>query len=481
MSGQEAILDNVTLLTAADAQIDDYASLELGSETNFTTIDGWTSYEFRTNWTDACSSWHASIADGNYQALLPLLQNGTPVVFKINGRVQATGYVDRVSVSTSRTGGTLLTVSGRDKLGPMVDSCMDGKFSFDEKHTIQQVVDAIRGPFGFDEVKVDDTVNREHITGETSEIIGTDENGSVKTRVFDQVINKKFRPHLGEGRYAFLERLGKRFGFHIWCSGDGKTLFCGQPDFAQKTVGTITHGDINSDTPDGKPNNVISSDVHYDWTQQPAVLIATNYGSADHHRYAAQRVMMTNEFVVDATEPEVLQVFKDNYKDGTFVVPKRTYVHRRPEVLPTTKFVTLVTVHDDESRTKNQLIHYARSEMCRFQSRFLTATYVLKGHSVSSAEGRPVLPTDAIWAAGTMVRVNDVVSGLEEDMWIKERTFRKDRNGGTTTTLELILPFSLELFPKGEGAEKETQASLTKEAVPFVPTPSKHLTERFII
>ena len=64
----------------------------------------------------------------------------------------------------------------------------------------------------------------------------------------------------------------------------------------------------------------------------------------------------------------------------------------------------------------------------------ITAHYTFEGHTL---QGAP-------WCVDTIVDVDDDALGLHTRMWVMSRTFEKSRMGGTTTTVELIMPYTLE-------------------------------------
>src|SRR5688572_2528093 len=76
-----------------------------------------------------------------------VLLPGMKVQFAINGRPQLTGYIDKRSVRSSR-GGTEVTISGRDILGPVVDATMDPKVKFIDTMTLADLVASVLVGFG---------------------------------------------------------------------------------------------------------------------------------------------------------------------------------------------------------------------------------------------------------------------------------------------------------------------------------------------
>lgn len=91
-------------------------------------------------------------------------------------------------------------------------------------------------------------------------------------------------------------------------------------------------------------------------------------------------------------------------------------------------------LHDEESKTQEQLENFVRREMAQRLRASLEVHMVVDGHRA---------PNGAYWATDTMVTLRDDLSGLNEALWIVARTFQKSRHDGTTTELQLIRPYSL--------------------------------------
>ncbi len=331
-----------------------------------------------------------------------------------------------------------MTLNGRDALSPACDTSIAPNMKFDKLNTLGDLLKKVFAPFGFDIIQVDDSINRKKLStsvraAPTSTFSAPEGKYIVvQGRVLTTPINSKFKPQHGEGVYEFAERIAKRFGFHIWCSADGKTLFCGQPDFVSPPPYKLIHK-LGAD---GFVNNIISSDVTYDWHRQPSVIIAEGHGGGGHFNKKINRVFMANELLSDSDdEVPVIAEIKKEFKSA-LPIPRRPEVKRPPQVKVVTKFAKPEYVYDDESKTLDHLKNYVRRIMAEHQSRFLTANYSVNRHSYGGV----------IWTTNTSVEVEDEVSGISQTLWIKSRKFVKDRSGGTRTELVCILPHTYDLF-----------------------------------
>lgn len=406
-------------------------------------IKGWTEYSITVDYLCPTASWDLKfVADiapkggqlqGDMARLAKELQNGTRVGLRIDNQLVQAGYVDQINIESSR-GGTNLLVRGRDALSVACDSSVDPHFQFPEGQTVKAFIMKLFSPFGFTEVIVSDKINRQKMTNSYSTFT-IDERDRVVEKQLSTPINSKFKAHNDEGCYEFGERLGKRYGFYIRSGVDGKTLFIGSPDFKQEPIGTLIH------TLDGKRSNVLQGSVTFDWSKQPSVIIGsgTAKGSGgDPFPPTTIKSLMVNELLADSDNLPVIQKLKADYKHAV-QLPRRSYLTRPSRVVEVTKFAKVRYVVDDESATQEHLNNYVRRMMADYQSKFMVAEYLVVGHSQNKK----------FWAPNTMVMVEDEVSGINQPLWCKAVTYSKSRSGGTTTKLQLILPYTLELIPEG--------------------------------
>jgi hypothetical protein len=167
--------------------------------------------------------------------------------------------------------------------------------------------------------------------------------------------------------------------------------------------------------------------VKFDGASQPSVIIADGFSGGGEFGKGRIKAFGINPyfgfdkdgFVLDS----VLDVIKP-YPDAIQVVfVTQPFPRRTPEVAARPMFV-----HDDESKTAEQLENFVRREMALLQHRSLVAHYTVTGH----------VQDGKVWTVDTVVDVDDEISGVQERMYVLSRTFNKSRQGGTTTDLELV-------------------------------------------
>jgi prophage tail gpP-like protein len=398
-------------------------------------VDNFTSYTFTHDFLSPCATFDLEIADARADALAPQFQCGARVALRINNTIQASGYIDRVFPEISRSG-TVLHIQGRDALSRACGSSLDPKIHFTQRDTLSSIMRRIFERHGFTSFEIDDAANRNIITGQNR---APKAKPSRRGKALRNFINHQLKPYPGEGEYEFASRVAKRFGLHLWASADGRTLYVSEPTFDSPALYNLVYSrnPVPSTIGQGvssKSNNVLSASGGFDWTNQPSVIIAEGVGGGGEFRKQTNKVVMVNEILSETDSlPSVAAILKA-YPEAKRI-PRRDYF-KRPSRILTSAAALPHFCTDDESKTLDQLENFVYRKMAEFQHQFLKITYSVQGHVYE--------PTGAIWAPNTIVNVYDEARSLNQDMWIKSRTFTKSRNDGTKTRLEVVLPHTLE-------------------------------------
>lgn len=387
-------------------------------------IDGvpfsaWHSYSFNSDFltpTDAfqmeCSQ--ASLTPAERRLILP----GKRAELRLDGVPQVTAWIDKITVKTNRNGGSVLSVSGRDTFGAVVDSNMDPRQKFKENMTLEEIVREVFEPFGFDFFFDENSNDR---SAKQALRVRTSKKGKPIKKT---TIAAQLRPHEGEGCFAFVQRLANRFGLWVWPTSDGLGVVVGTPDFDQEPAGTLVLTDAESAT------NVESGEATYDITGQPSFIVSEGFGGSNAEFGKSKlRVVMMNPFVelpdniekqLEAFKPFTMALYFGN--DAGFVdAPVVLGNIRNPVPRP-------MFLHDTESKTIEQLVRFTRREMSLRTRKFFTWKATIAHHDVDG-----VIPiVDSVW------NVKDTFGDVDEPMWIKGRTLKRSRQAGTSTDIELI-------------------------------------------
>jgi prophage tail gpP-like protein len=399
------------------------------------TLDSLTSYQFDSDFLTPCDGFTVTIADDRVSALQDQLRPGEQVRLYVNNNLQFVGRIDSASYSISRSG-TSVTLTGRDLLGAVCDSYISPEIRITEKDTLVGALKRIFSDFSFDKFDIDDEANRNIIAGQKAGFVAKGKTAKGKGKSLEKFINHQTHPNKAEGLYQYAERITKRFGLHIWSSADGETLYVGEPSYDQAPLYWLVHF-----RGDNQVNNVTSLDVKIDWSKQPSVIIGECKSGGGNFKKSTNKVIMVNEFsgLADGSPtPDVAALIEKYKSKGSKVLPVRqNLVDAVPSqyriLSPAYRPLFLV---DDESNNMEELEFAVRRKMASLQHDFFKVELTTEGHSNPA--------TGATYAINTVAHVEDAVTGLNASLWVKRRTFRKSRSEGTTTTLELVLPGSIE-------------------------------------
>lgn len=412
------------------ARFADDASLSLRVVDTATTFDIVKSYRYTENYLATHDTWTVTLGDEQTRDdLVKLCPPGAIAQISIGSQLQSTGIIDRVESKTGRDGAEV-QIDGSSRIAPAVRGCVDPTTKFKASQTLADLLKGVFAPFGFSDdsnfvVQNDD--NRGVLTGQKRGTPTTKRGKPLKSFKLHQL-----KPYPNEGAFAFASRICQRRGMWLRLSADGQTIVCATPDFSQTSISQLirrrgTH----------KENNVQNSSCVRDGTEQPAVLITTGFGTGGEHDHGTLKVAAVNELVAydkfGIQRSQVTQALQ-NHKDAILLPPRTqafppAYQYGLP--WPQPKFV-----HDDESKTLEQLQHFTARELSLYQHKAFVYHATIEGHAIG---GVPV-------AVDTIINVDDDVNAVHQDLWVLGRTFSKMRGAsGTKTDIECILPYSLAL------------------------------------
>ena len=407
-------------------------------------IDTWESYSYNSHFLIPTDAWTFTMGDDTtISSIVNKMQVGQRASLIINNHIQGDGLIDKISVITDKSGGQKVQISGRDRMAPVVDSHIDPQFvRFTQGQTLQDVIYSVlynTFPGGQGAAPptliTDNNTNRNIITGQNRGIPT-----SKKGKPLKQYTLHQCKPYPNEGAFAFMARLAQRMGLWIWLSGDGSSVVVGQPDYDQDYSYRILHK-VGGNS---YANNVKTGMIERHAADQPSVIVATGWGGGGEYWRSGLKVAIVNELTgytaSGAIRPEV-QAILTLHKDAVIVPPRSSLTNMSNQVLAnrmTNAPHKPLFLHDDESKTIDELTAFAKREMSLKQRDAIKATYTVEGHTYSD-ESKNQIP----WCIDTIVDVDDDVGGFNGKMWVMSRTFEKSRTAGTTTKLELILPYAL--------------------------------------
>ena len=344
---------------------------------------------------------------------------GQQVTLQVSNYVQAGGFIDRVKIKTSRGGGTEVHIEGRDWMSPAVDANMDPeRTKFQAGQTLEDVIKACFAPYGFGgigQIVISDEANANIITGQHRGS-GTSKTGKpLKSFQIHQL-----KPYAHEGVFTFASRLSQRFGLWIWPSADGQSLIVDVPDFDQKAIYNIFHKQ--------GATNYLEGEIDANAEAQPTIIVATGFGGGGEYPRSGMKVVMVNEVTgldaKGAIRADVQTVITQN-ADAKLLALRSGFAVRMPNAR-----VRAVYLHDDESKTVQQLEDFVRREMALRQQASVVVHYTFEGHTLM---GIP-------WYTNSVAHVDDDALEIHGRMWCISRSFTKSRGGGTHASVEFIMP-----------------------------------------
>jgi prophage tail gpP-like protein len=412
----------------------------------------WTQYSFASNFLTPADGWSCTVADGH---LAPdqkaALRIGARVELFVDEFPLATGTIDSVEIEASRQSGTTYSIHGRDRLGAVVDAVADPRTQFKDGATLAEFLKQLFGPFGWasdDQFEIDSSANRDAKTGA---IRGTPTTtGKKGTKPLKDFKLHQLKSHNHEGLFRFAQRVTERFGLWIWCSADGGKLIINKPDFDQAPAYQLRRNYAGPD-----PTNILSGTVKWDGTDQPSIIVADGFsGGGEFGRGQIKSYCVNPYFGYDDSgfmSDEVLAVVNKYPEAKPVLYVVQPFPRRAPRMPPRPVFL-----HDEESKTQEQLDFFVKRTMSELLRKSLTCHYTVEGH------GQTVNGTFVPWDIDRVVEVQDEVGGVNERMWIIGRTFEKSRSGGTFTKLELVRLYSIASGNQEELAAKPGLVSNTK-------------------
>jgi prophage tail gpP-like protein len=415
------------------------------------TLSRWVSYDFASDYLTPASGFHFVVADEDLPELeRNALRLAARVRLTINDVPLCDGHIDSIDISASRGQGTVWKIAGRERLGLAVDAIADPTLQIKESFTLAQTLELLYFPFGWigpDAFSISNAASR----GVTQGLRGmpmTKGGRNKGPRALKNFKMHQCKPHNHEGLHDFAKRMTERHGLWIRCSEDGDRIIVDTPDYEQEPSFQIRRT-RNGDT------NVLDGSVHLDFSTQPSCIIADGQSQSGEFGRGRIKSFCVNPYFGTTSDGFVLDdisnVVKKHPTAKQVVITTQPFERRAPNV-PS----RIVFLHDEESTTQEQLDNFVRREMSLAMRKAFTAKYTVEGHG-QMVDGRFVP-----WMVDTVVNVEDEVAGIQERLWVNGVSYSKSRGSGTTTNVDLLRLFSIQLFdqtPPPSPGGKSTSAS----------------------
>lgn len=396
-------------------------------------IDRWISYEFASDFLTPTDSFSLTLGvgdDGLPDEQRAALKIGTRVRLYVESNILADGRIDSIDVTADRHAGTTYAIRGRDRLGQTLDAVMDPRFHLKNGGSLADLLKRSFSAYGWsgdEHFVIDNAANRDAKKGKRG-FKNRNKSGTPKRKAkLTQEKLHQTKPYNHESVFHFASRVAQRHGLWIWCSGDGETLIVGTPDYDQEPDFVLRRAH------DGT-GNVLSGHVRFDLTDQPSIIMADTFVNGGGGEFGKGR---SKAYIINPL------LGLDDEGEPTTDVKKllAAYPTAIENTLPGASFPFRVDaksipfrpmfLHDDESKTPEQINNFVKREMSLLYRKALTASYTVEGH------GQTVDGQFTAWTPDTVVDVVDDVAGLRERLYVLGVHFSKSRSG-TTTALELV-------------------------------------------
>ena len=413
-------------------------------------VNNFTSYSLDKDFFIISDAWSLEIADDRINQIYSFIRAGDPIYLTLDERILCTGYVERINLSSSRNGGQILKIAGRDNFGPICDASCRPDLKFKETDTYWGVIIKILEEFGFAEENVIATEDVENeakyftLGGGGKQGMGKEKTRS-KARKKKSFLKHQLKPNKGEGYMQFLIRICERCGWHIKCCPDGFHVYLGLPtyDRDEDPDYQLIHSIDNPNK-----NNVISSNLDFNYQKQPSYILAECNSSGKEHRKNVINSFINNVLVTTTIQGNLANFYDKNTKDfakkgykeiitgnASLMDFASTLLAANPglQITDSQKKNKQLYLYEFDCGSQDELEFYIQRKMADFQNQFLTLKYVVNNHVMSNQ----------LFQINTMCSIKDdlLLPNVDKKFWIQKVTYTKSRMSGTKTEITLRIPY----------------------------------------
>ncbi len=362
-------------------------------------IQAWESLSLRDTYTDPLGSLEFTARPprsklGDYRERL---QKGQLVTVKVNDVSQGGFLVCTQSTTIDRENGTAFKISCKSPLATLYEASVDPDFAFKSQTdtSIAGIISTIVLPF------INPTVIAADASANVDAITGKPRDKKKTARKVEALKHNEAKAQDGESVYAFISRITTRLGVFVRFSVDGEILL-GSPDYEQsasyKVHQTVSGGHSESDRMLEGIEIVDTNDNQYSECQ-------------------CRGVAPDKKGQKQTGRP------KDKVLCSTLFPTRPPY---RSAGAPAFKPLILT---NKSTRDATQAKNVATLALGYRAKDAFTVTCDVDGF---------ISRTGRIWSVDTVCRVVVEDYGLDEDMWLLERTLTQSREDGQKTRLKFI-------------------------------------------
>lgn len=350
-------------------------------------VSKWKEYSIDSDFLTPTDGWTVTFGtEAEWGRIRYSCEPGLPFRILVDGAPQLTGWIDSQHVAADADGGTVVTLTGRDYLMPLVKSNVHPSTVVKGRTAAELVESVVRQVYrnadgSFPVVLTDNDANRQLVTG-------ADKAVGKKKKAHRKDAFEYCQPHVNESAFEFLSRNLRRYGMWLWATESG---------------------------------DIVVSSPNYD--QEPSYQVTRKRGDRMVH-------VTTAEWTYDKTNvPSHVYIRgKSKSKDWDKKDVKASAVD--PDWTAYGRVFCPMFVQHDEATSDAEAYAFALQELSRLRQDERVYTCTVKGHSDPR--------TGRVYALDTVAHVEDEVLGVSQDLYVVRRTFRRSVTGGTTTELKMV-------------------------------------------
>jgi prophage tail gpP-like protein len=397
----------------------DVEGFSVESEGVGTFYDGFKSYKINSNYTTPTDAWEFVVySEDDPAGLRRRWRPLQPVRLYVSGRCQIIGRIDRIV--GFGTGSSALKVMGRDYLADVVDATMDPTYQVSDGMTIGAMILEVFKPWGITSVLSDSALTRDIRTGKQPY--------QPDPQDLEQVKLADLKAEENQGVFEFADRIVARHGWTIQPGGTRDSVCVVRPQYSQPPLYSAT-----------RPGNIVEGVADRNYTNVPTVTLGRGRAGGSKHQVGGSRsefptfsegapskIGLTTEVLAITTADNNIAVTREKRFD-----PKRgdntLYGYTPPVYRP-------LFFRDKDSRNDAQVERAVRRMLAEKLRETLQYNLTVRGNSDSQS--------GATWSIDTIVRVDDGVEDVRENLWIWDRTLENDGQSGPTANMVCIRPES---------------------------------------
>lgn len=341
---------------------------------------------------------------------------GTPFKLFIGNALQFSGRIDGFTAEVQGSGGSAVTVRGRDAMAPLHDAFVTSEQSFADitfRELTEAVLTKALGGLPF-ELATDAAAGRKVRTGAPKKTSSDADQAKIEEKVGGSEVfagpktqQQTLRTRLGQQWYSgFLKPELDRAGLFLWAGPEETFILATLKPQQEPLYRIVRRRGITVDDSARGTTSVLRAT----WRNEATA----RYSRCDvHGRRGGGATARTN----------IVGTFADSEMEQWGIV--------RP-----------MTVDDDRAKTIAQAEFLARRKIAEARRAGWSLTYTMSGHSVECLQGGR-----AVWSPETVVEVEDDEFGIYGPHYIE--SVRHARDPQSTSTLTLMRPDDV-LFGEAE-------------------------------